>query len=278
MVVAYYAEMADLPAHIVLNIETRDPVELSDFVATFSALASQFERYIKENYPEADGIARMFVHDVHRGSIIAELAPFVSSLIATMDQAIIVEQFIRLYGARLLAYFKTGGRAPDASKSELKDFMRQLAAIGRDPKGRLSIAAARFVDGKREVMAAIEFATPDAREALQEIEDHTRELEAVSRADHERALMVFRRSDIGDASIGKPSGERVVIDEISDKARPLVYASALVEERIKHVLRNAEENPYKMGFVVDVNERIRDGKTIAYAVTTLHEIIDLGDE
>ena len=83
-----------------------------------------------------------------------------------------------------------------------------------------------------------------------------RELEAPSDADHKRVLMVFTRTDVGDAAIGKRSGERVVIEELSAKPLALMYASELAEQRLKHEIREAEDNVYKKGFVVDVNVRM----------------------
>jgi hypothetical protein len=77
------------------------------------------------------------------------------------------------------------------------------------------------------------------------------------------------------AGVGKRSGERVVIDEISEKPLSLIYGSELAEQRIKHEIREADENVYKKGFVVDVNVRSVGGKPVAYAVTNIHQVIDL---
>ncbi len=90
--------------------------------------------------------------------------------------------------------------------------------------------------------------------------------------------MIFTRSDIGTAQVGKPSGERVKIEEISAKPLALIYASDLAEQRIKHEIREADDNVYEKGFVVDVNVRSSNGKPAAYAVTHVHQVIDLPDD
>jgi len=74
---------------------------------------------------------------------------------------------------------------------------------------------------------------------------------------------------------GKPSGERIVIEDISDKPLALIYASEMAEDRIKHEIREADENVFKKGFVVDVNVRSIGGRPVAYAVTNVHQVIDL---
>ncbi len=90
--------------------------------------------------------------------------------------------------------------------------------------------------------------------------------------------MMFEQSNVKDSPLGKRTGEWVRIEFISDKPLPLIYASDLAEQRIKHEIREAPENVYRKGFVVDVNVETRGGKPIAYRLTHLHQVFDLPDE
>jgi hypothetical protein len=78
-------------------------------------------------------------------------------------------------------------------------------------------------------------------------------------------------------TVGKPSGKMVKIDEISDRPLALVYGSELAEERIKHEICDADENVYKKRFVVDANVKSMGGRPVAYAVTNLHQVVELPD-
>ena len=91
-------------------------------------------------------------------------------------------------------------------------------------------------------------------------------------------MMVFERSSTRVAAVGKRSGERVVIEDFDAKARPLIYASDMAERQIKHEIRESNDNVFKKGFVVDVNVTTKDRRPVAYAVTHLHQIIDLPDD
>ena len=62
------------------------------------------------------------------------------------------------------------------------------------------------------------------------------------------------------------------------RSLPLIYASELAEQQIKHEIAEAEENVFKKGFVVDVNVEMRAAKPIAYKVTHLHQVFDLPDD
>lgn len=201
-------------------------------------------------------------------------APF----IAQMDQVIIVEQFVRTWGARISALVSGNLEAWSPKKSELKVLVDATEAIVRDPNATSTLEAVTFEDGKSQVRASFQFSTPDAKKAQVTIDGIYKRLETPTGADHERVLMVFTRSDIGKATLGKRSGERVMIEEVHPKPLALMFASALAEERIKHEIREAEDNLYKKGFVVDVNVRMVGGKPSVFAVTNVHTIIDLPDE
>jgi hypothetical protein len=269
-------------AQIIVELDTKRPIEVGDFVAAFTSVESQYEKFVKQNYPDATGEAKMFVREIKKGSIIAELLPFVpyvllglSPIITQMDQILIVDEFVRKYGRMLKAYFKKGGKVEDATKSDLKDLMGAVVAIANDPDGKAAIKAVTFEDNKRKVKTVIEFDSKQAYQAVQNIEAQQRTLEHESHADHQRVLMVFRQSNVKNPPVGKRTGEWVVIDEISDRELPLIYASDLAEHRIKHEIREADDNVYKKGFVVDVNLHTRGPKPVAYRVTNLHQVIDL---
>lgn len=267
--------MANTSAHIELVIDVKEPIEIGDFVAAFTSTASQYRRFMRSAHPDLKDDAIVLVREVRPGSIIADLIPSIASLVAVMDQALIVEQFVRVYGDRLKKYFQSGGRQEDATNSELSDFMGQVAAIAKSKNGRGQLRAVCYENNERQVRAAIEFNSESAVQATREIESHRRELRAIGSADYRRVLMTFKRSDVGDADVGVRSGERVVIEQITEDDLALIYGSQLAEERIKHLMRNTEENIYHKGFVVDVNVTTKGGRPVAYSVTHVYQIIDL---
>lgn len=274
----YDALMENQEPHIVLNLDLEQPAELMDFLGAFLALSSQYDSYMRQEHKDIAAESKIFVREIRPGSIEAVLVPLLPLLIDQMDKALIVEHFVRLYGSRLGSYFKLGGRAENATKGELKDFMDAVTAIANDPNGSATISAVDFQQGKATTRASIKFDTSQARTARESIEAHKKEIDAVSAADYQRVLMWFKRSDKDDATLGVRSGERVVIEDISEQDWPLIYVSNLAEERIKDVMRNTDENIYYKGFVVDVNVQMKGGKPVAYAITNVHQIIDLPSE
>lgn len=268
---------------IILTIDTKSPVKVDAFVGAFTALENEYDRFIKQSHPGLQEDAELYVSKVRSGSFVVEMLPMVTSaaplIIADMERVLIVEQFVRLWGKRFKALLSSRPtKQTPETKSELNDWMSGIQAIAQDSNGSAKLEAAVFEDGQRKIRAAVKFSTPDARKASLNIVHRLREIEKKEYVDHARVLMRFTRSDVGDVNLNKPSGERVVVDEISSRALALIYASDLAEQRIKHEIRVADDNVYKKGFVVDVNVRSTGGGPAAYAVTNVHQVIDLPDE
>lgn len=140
------------------------------------------------------------------------------------------------------------------------------------------IEAAAFEDGKRKVRAVFKFQSKEAQRAVEKIESHRLLLEKQSGADQPRVLMVFHQANVRTTPVGRRTGERVRIEEISRKDLPLIYASQIAEERIKSEIREADDNLFRKGFVVDVNVAAIDGRPVAYRVTNVHQVIDLPED
>ncbi|MBB4096977.1 hypothetical protein [Sphingomonas kyeonggiensis] len=268
--------MGDDSAHVRLTLDTDEPISLSDFVGTFVGIESQFEKFIAAQRPDLRGESEFFVKEVRKGSIEADLIvlaaisagagfPELPGLIDALDKTQILTKFVGDLRDRIAPYFIRGGRDPKASKSDLSDFYKVVSAMVRDPKGRMNLETAVYEDGKRDVRAAFKFSSSDARTAQGEISEHRRELEAKSDSDYERVLLRFVRPSVEKGKPGKKGGERGVIEKLHKRALPIVYASDLAEQRIRHEKLQVEGNVFRTLFDVDVNVELNaNGKPLAY--------------
>ncbi len=186
--------------------------------------------------------------EVRAGSIEADLISSavqgLSAVVNVIGQIQIVEKFVKTYGTVLEKYLG-GSKETEATRSDLKDVMGAMSAIANDPNGRSTLQAVAYEDGKRKIKAVLVFDTSQAREAQKQIEDQKLPLESSTSADHQRVLMTFKQSNVKARVIGKRTGERVAIEDISPCDLALIYASELAEQRIKHEVREADENVYK---------------------------------
>jgi hypothetical protein len=147
--------MAGGQAHIIVTIDTKQPIEIGDFVSAFTSVASQYEKFIQQNRPDLRSEAEIFVKEVTQGSIIASLIPFVPILIDAasvthqIEQINIITEFVKLYGEKLGA-FLNGGEIKEASSSDLKEFMGTIAfePPTRQPPKPLFVPLRRRPNGK----------------------------------------------------------------------------------------------------------------------------------
>lgn len=276
----YSALMQSESVHLILNISTEEPIELSSFVGVFASLETEFERFISETNPDLKADAKIYVQEIRKGSIEADMFPVITALagvITQMDQMLIVEQFVKKWGQRLGDLIANKKDAPN-TQSELQSWANATEAIANDPNGTANLEAAFFEDGDRKIKAAFKFNTSDAKKAQKHIASKRKLLQSSSNADHERVMMVFTRSDRRYSGVGKRSGELVQIERVFKRPLPLMYGSRLAEERIKHEVREADDNIFKKGFSVDVNVEYRNEKPKAYSITAVHEVFDLPED
>ena len=274
-------DMSDAEAILTLRIDTEKPIELDGFVGAFTSLATEYRREMRAQFPDVDSDARIFVKEIRKGSCVADLIPYVAMVapfIAGMDHALIVEKFVRVWGRRITALATGAFDGWKPTKSDLQTFTNATEAIAKDRKGKSTLTSATYEQDSPKVSASFTFTTDEARACQKTIEALYREADILDEADHERVLMVFTRTDVGSASLGKRSGERVVIREISERPLAIMYSSPLAEERIKYEIRGPDENVYKKGFVVDVKVLSVGDRLSVYAITTLHSVIDLPED
>lgn len=270
--------MGEEDPRLVVRNETEHPIELRDFVGAFVGIGNQFELQYAREHGVSKGTARFFVHEVREGSIVAELVPYflpatfgAGAVLAGIKHANDLISFVKNIKSGIDFLKKPTGRLPHATKSELGDFLRTVSPVAHDSNGSLSLAVYEDDDCR----VAFKFDTQEAREAEANILEQTAEMSQTDDADHKRVLMVFTRTNVAHAKTGKRSGELVEIETLYRSPLPVVYASRLAEERIRHEIADADENVYKKAFDVDVNVEMRGGKPIAYRVVAVHDVIDL---
>jgi hypothetical protein len=101
----YREVMEAAGAYLELEIDVREPIELSHFVRTFAALGEQYERYLQRVGRLDAASAKIYVKRIREGSIIAELIPVIYPIIADMDSILIVRDFGRMIRDQLTPYF-----------------------------------------------------------------------------------------------------------------------------------------------------------------------------
>lgn len=272
---SYSEAVGEAKGYLTLTLDLKEPVEIEEFAKVFAGLGGMFDDFLKQEHPEMRGTANLYVRRVRDGSIVADLVPSIPDMIGYMDNILIVLGFGSLFSKRVRG-FVMGTWMEKASKSQLSHVTDMLTAIATDPNGSAKIETVALRENGEERELVAKFTSQEARAAVQTIEDQRRSLDAKEGVDEPMALLTFERPAKSVAGVGKRTGEKAVIEKISTKPLPVIYASDMAQRSIKAAFQS--ENVFKQGFVVDVNVERRNGKPIAYRIMNLHQIIDLPDE
>ena len=277
-ILSYNEAMEKAPVVLTLTINNSQPIKLTDFVTAFISLSREYSSTVKASEDFSDEEAEIYVKEIRPDSIVADLIPIAMSVVPLVvteaDKVLLAVETVDRWRERFTALLK-GTIPEDASKTDLKTWAGAVASVARDPDASSTLEAATFEDGKREVRAAFTFNSREAKQVEDVIEAEFKRMGERKEADFKRVLMVFTRSDVGDVPVGRPSGERVLIEEISEKPLALTYGSELAEERIKHEIRESDDNIFKKGFNVDVRVQTSGGRPVAYSIMEVHGVIEL---
>lgn len=273
----YSDRMKEGQAYITITLDLRDPVEITDFAAMFAGIGAQFDAYLKRNHPDIKGTAKLYVREVRHGSIVADLFPNIPDLIGYMDNALIVLGFGALFSKRIRKLI-SGHFIEEVGKSDIREIGETIRAVSNDTDGKMSIESITYEQGEKSTKLEISFNAGEGRKATETLNEQKRALDAIEHVDFQRVLMVFERSRKSSSNVGKSTGELVIIDQVSEKPKALIYASESAEQVIKSEIRDAPDNVYKKGFVVDANVRKSGTRVVAYAVTHVHQVIDLPED
>lgn len=261
---------------IVFNLDLSQPVEISDFVSAFAGLGAQFERHIRSEHPDLEGEVKVYVKEVRKGSIEAELIPLAyNTIITAIDHHQIATKFVKSLAKKIGLVSSRGGRLPNGTKSELTEIVNTIAAVANDPNGKATVSAVHYKKTGKTTEFSMELLTRDAKIALESIEGQFKEIESVTDFDHSNKLLTFYQSN---RKAADKSGEKGVIEDISPKPLAIVYASDLAKERIKSEMLDGDRNIYKLGFFVDVNVQTRNGRPVAYRIKSVNDVIEMPDE
>lgn len=263
-------------AAVVVTLDLAAPVEIHDFVSTFAGLGGQFERFLRSEHPDLEGEVKVYIKEVRKGSMEAVMiiGTIYPQIITAMDHLLIGTDFVKSVSRSIGAFSRVGGRLPKANKAELTDIVNTIMSTANDPNGRANIKSVKYSKDGEKTDFSVQFTTQEAKRAIIEIEGQFREIATVTDFDHENKLLTFYQSNRKEA--GK-TGEKGIIEDISQKPLAVLYASDLARERIKSEMLSGDRNIYKLGFFVDVNVATRGGQPVAFRIKAVHDVIDLPD-
>lgn len=254
------------------------PIGLADLATSFAALDSIYSRL-------TDRGDRLSVASLRSGSIIAELAPFMpimAQAVPYMGHAVSLSDFIRKAKKAIDAFAEM---KPNEAPEPTPDIAAEIAEVMKPLAGRkdasFSIARVRYKSQTKERVVEVEAAyDADAinravinAERYVELSGALLEVPSVANEDERNLLrhvpMTLHQANRGPAKSKGTTGDRGIVESISDKPLPVYFAEGV--NKLKDRMVRSTKNPLKYVYIVDVWVHRQNGVAKAYTVTEVHK-------
>lgn len=269
------SKVADVPS-MTVTYQNKRPVELADLTVSLQTLSRRFARYAAQNDLDLDEEAtKLYVKEIRPGSLIVELWNLVAAhpgesgilglgaaTTLTQDNAIVTFAKSLAQGLNSLA----GKDLPskDLPTAELRDLAKFVEPKARDSSFSISILA----KDSAQVQVSISYGSNEANaiqnRAQKEIESRNSPIET----NYKKVLMYWRNASTGASS----RSDKALIDKIWDKPLKVLFDDD--DQSIKSRMITGRDNPFNIGFIVDVELLTKGGRPAAYRVTHLYEVLD----
>ncbi len=232
-------------------------------------MANQYRRYVIREELHDESEAKLFVKEVRDGSTIVELFSYVHAHQVEVSTFITTSSAIVGFGAYLKKTYdeiRNGKKPVSLSIKDLSDLRQILEPTAKDPGGVVEIHA----DHGAVVQVSIKLQNSEAN-AIQN--QAGRLIEEMQETDQ---LKFNKRAFYWDvASKGEPrSTDKGFIDSIESRPVHVVFD----DTSIKDAMVAGKAHPFNTTYVVDVELLTSRGRTRAYKIIKLHEIIEEADD
>lgn len=264
---------------ISIRIARSSPIELDRFTIGLLAFASQYEKFVKQRHPKmASSESSLLINSVSEGSIVVDLIGGLTPLFAGLNDILVFVDFIRSLEGKFDILRKPGGRLDDATTAELKDLGNVAQTIANAPDSTAEIKAMEYesTTGQRTVRAAIHFNNRQARAIGENITAQLNE-RAAETNQYTGMLMRLFQANLSDPAPDRSSGEKGIIEALDPQPRRLIYANDLAAQKIKGAWVTGV-NPFNLGFTVDVDVQMVNGKLKAYRIMDVQNVFDLDED
>lgn len=279
-------------ARIEIHLDTQEPIELIDLTLSFQALAYEYKKYLSDFIQQKGGKAddadvKLYVTKIESGSIFAELgsaANIMGQFFSVMDYTNIFIEFVKNL-QNGVDYFKSLVNIDDLdpreikyTKAECRRFSDLLDVAAKSKSGNFGISVIEYTTAddkkKKKVHLKINYTSEEAYDAKRGALLAQKSLEYKGEADYKKVLMYFYQTNVDDPKASGRTADKAIIKTIFDRPLPVFFISELDQQKIRYILDDPNENPFRLSFIVDVNvETDRNDLPRFYRVINVNEII-----
>lgn len=256
-------------------IKNEQPVHVSDLADALAGIRGQYQRFLTlmPDPIEASDVP-LVVRQIRSGSIILDLGVmaqiavplFLQQGIAALDQANMLLGYGKRVTAVLRYFLKKGDRPAGLNAKDCRDVSQIMQPVAKDGASQFNLIAN---PGASISFNFIRLHSNDAAAIQLRASEEIESLKQPTQSRYERVLLYWYQA----SRDAKARGDRAVIDAITDRPLRVVFG----DDATKIKMIQGKDNPFLVGFVVDVEVLTIDHRPVAYKVTALHDEITGGE-
>jgi hypothetical protein len=269
------------PPSLTFRYENSRPVELADLTTSLQAVARRFSRYVTQSgFELEEESVKLYVRRISEGSIVVDLTNVLvahgseiasaagggAATATAFAQANAVVTFSKNLRDGLNYLVGRGAKPSDMPASELKDLAKIVEPVAKDGKGNMHITAS---DGAT-VQVSVSFNSLEANTIQNRAEREMADRREPVQTAYRRVLMYWHQASKTPGS----RSDKAVIEKISDKPLKVIFED---DTDIKAKMLSGKDNPFNIGFLVDVELITKQGRPVAYEVSHLYEVLNEED-
>ncbi len=266
---------------IIVHYDARDAIDIEDLSGSLTALARQYRRTWRldgRRGPYSD--LRLLVTKVESGSIVYEIAAgliILRQVYSAADYILVFDGLVKRIGQILNHYAKGEERPDDLNTSDARDIRDLIRPLTGRNGASLHIKRARIrkTTPECEILGEYEFDGSEIQKAEEAIAAELEGKKKKTTSTHRNAFMYWHQTNRDEGKDSDRTGDLAVVPSISHEPLPALFPSETAS--LKREMMETRENPFNLGFFVDVNAKYVDGEATAYGLLALHRTIPLGD-
>jgi hypothetical protein len=253
---------------LIFKIENKRPIELIDLTKSLFSVSNQFSDYVSRvGNSKEEREAKLYIKEIKSGSVIIELIEYASvGMIPFIENVNTIVGFADNLKRAIKYYLTDEGEKPETTINDLKDIATILNPVAKDKGSQMFVHTT--INGNVEL--TINLNSNDANTVQNRIKQEILglKIEEILNDTYERvALKLYQaRSDIR-----SKTGNKGIIEEIDEKPLNIVFHN----DKTKEQILQAEINPLKSIFIVDVKIINVDKKPTIYKILKLHESFEI---
>lgn len=251
-------------ATLVIKIDNKKPVEITDFTDSFQAIGNEYYKFLLEstNYKLSKD-TKLYVREITTGSITTVLTDLILPVLPFVEYSNSIIEYSKFLKAGFDFFLGRGEKPKAFDYTDCNNFNNIIKPTAKD-NGSQVIFTGDVSNVVNNPIINFNFNSIEANAIQNGIATEKKLLKEPSLLIHENVLFYWDSAKYSDKS---KSIDKGYIDSLNTAPLKVVFTN----QDTKKAMLDSDSNPFHLAYLVDVEVMTVQNLPIAYKILTLHE-------